>query len=294
MATLYVSVNDVTYVRTSGENYSVVIGWVSIADIVDATDIVDILVGSTRALLVYDTIQLEDNCTIPTPTVTAKLYNVSRAIWSIDAIGVRIAEADEFLYIPVRLTEISGGILLESNLPTRSLDAEVSFAWGASLSRNIPVRTVEILSGAEQVIGKLPTREIEAIAYEAWGSVVTYIPVRTITTATSYAVYITFSGVITVRAIQASVYSGNTASLDKKRPIYTGEISVLQDYGVTLDRLIPVRKIDTDEYEADISLTGYIPVWIIGASVSGGGTVGEGSLVTPTVLEDYVLKYTRP
>ena len=290
--TIYISINDVAYVRTSGENYSVGIGWTSVAELCSVAEVLDILVGDTRAVFAYDAIDATDVPTI-SHVLCAKLDEKIPVRWG-EIEGNRIAQVDDFAYIPVREVMASGGIIFSYYIPTRECSAQVSHTWGADLSARMPVRSIEAATGAEQVACLIPTRGIDAEVYDGGVSVNNYIPVREITATEVGIVFATFAGKIPPRSLSVTGYADISALLSKFIPPRKISANVLQDYSATLSKLIPPRIIEAAEYETQVSVEGYIPVRLSDRSVDGGGSTGGGGEVSSTVSEDYILRYTRP
>lgn len=303
MATLYPSVYDIVYVRTSGENYSVGIGWTSVADLVDVDDVLtDIIIGDTRGAISYSTVSVDDVVSAIDIITTAHVQPT--ATWTplipirkLVASGVRPAETGQYTRIPVRGLVSSGVIVAEGNLPVREFAAEVLQDWPSTVQSKIPVRIIESYRGAEQVAGKLPTRTIEATAYGNTASVSGYIPVREGESELVVTEYATLNGYIPVRSILTDGHADYLITLSKTRPCWTGSSTVDQDYSATVSGKIPPRTISVGPYDGGVSVTGYIPPRVIGSGSGMSGGTGQGGTVIPTVPSsdgDYILVYTRP
>lgn len=302
MATLYPSVYDIVYVRTTGENYSVGIGWTSVADLTDVDDVItDIIIGNIRAAISFSTVIVTDIVTASIVT-TAKVQPT--ATWTPRipvrmgvSTGVYIANTGQYTRIPVREVLSSGVIVAEGNLPVREFASEVLQDWPSTVEGRISVRTLESYKGAEQVVGKLPTRNIESSSYENTARVDGYIPVREGESELIITEYATLNGKIPVRSILTDGYATYLITLTKSRPCWTGSAAVTQDYQVDASGKIPPRILSSFPYDNGVSVIGYIPPRVIGSGSGIGGGTGEGSTVIPTIPTsdgDYILVYSRP
>ena len=289
MGTLYISKTDSVVLS---ENVPVGIGWTFVAGLVSTEEWLDVLVG--RNISIVDTVSVGEEASSLIPTIgRLSWYIPTRTLEGTN--GVR-GVSSVFLKVPVRELEANGGAYLSKNIPTRSLEGVGSQTWGSTLNKRIPVRSLVAYGGAELSDGLIPTRSIEATGYAPGGRLSKHIPVRTITAEAVAIVYGTLNKIIPVRKLVSVGEGEYIGVLDKVRPIPYGSGEGSQDYGGVLSKRIPIRKLETSGYGAEGYMEGYIPVRLMGATVGGGSSYGEGGYGSEDTTDgdDYILRYTRP